>query len=151
MTLLELNRAVCEQVKEATLNSGTGAELIAEDVSRPIIRPSVKVELEDGTDAAMALDVLEQAVTFRIYFYASDMHQPKLDNLTMREALSDTFRRGIKTQEGTIPIDDGLSFAVTDGVLIATLDVLLDQFYDSTDGSTDIDVMEILEQRLEDY
>ena len=149
MTLLELNRAVCEQVKEATLNSGTGAELIAEDVSRPIIRPSVKVELEDGTDAAMALDVLEQAVTFRIYFYASDMHQPKLDNLAMREALSDTFRRGVETPEGTIPIDDGLSFSVTDGVLVATLDVLLDQVNEDEPGT--IDVMEQLEPRLEAY
>ncbi len=149
MTLLELNRAVCEQVKEAALNSGTGAELIAEDVSRPIIRPSVKVELEDGTDAAMALDVLEQAVTFRIYFYASDMHQPKLDNLAMREALSDTFRRGVETPEGTIPIDDGLSFSVTDGVLVATLDVLLDQVNEDEPGT--IDVMEQLEPRLEAY
>ena len=149
MTLLELNRAVCEQVKEATLNSGTGAELIAEDVSRPIIRPSVKVELEDGTDAAMALDVLEQAVTFRIYFYASDMNHPKLDNLAMREALSDTFRRGVETQEGTIPIDDGLSFSITDGVLVATLDVLLDQVNEDESGT--IDVMEQLEPRLEAY
>ena len=149
MTLLELNRAVCEQVKEATLNSGTGAELIAEDVSRPIIRPSVKVELEDGTDAAMALDVLEQAVTFRIYFYASDMHQPKLDNLAMREALSDKFRRGVETPEGTVPIDDGLSFSVTDGVLVATLDVLLDQVNEDEPGT--IDVMEQLEPRLEAY
>ena len=149
MTLLELNRAVCEQVKEATLNSGTGAELIAEDVSRPIIRPSVKVELEDGTDAAMALDVLEQAVTFRIYFYASDMHQPKLDNLAMREALSDNFRRGVETPEGTVPIDDGLSFSVADGVLVATLDVLLDQVNEDEPGT--IDVMEQLEPRLEAY
>ena len=149
MTLLELNRAVCEQVKEAALNSGTGAELIAEDVSRPIIRPSVKVELEDGTDAATSLDVLEQAVTFRIYFYASDMHQPKLDNLAMREALSDNFRRGVETPEGTVPIDDGLSFSVTDGVLVATLDVLLDQVNEDEPGT--IDVMEQLEPRLEAY
>lgn len=127
MTLLELNRAVCAQVKAASLASGIGAELVAEDVSRPIIRPSIKVELEDGTDAALSMRASEQKVTFRIYFFARDRHRPKLDNLAMREALSDLFRSGLDTAEGTVPIDDGISFTVADGVLTATLDLLLEQ------------------------
>ena len=127
MTLLELNRAVCAQVKAASLASGIGAELVAEDVSRPIIRPSIKVELEDGTDAALSMRASEQKVTFRIYFFARDRHRPKLDNLAMREALSGLFRSGLDTAEGTVPIDDGISFTVADGVLTATLDLLLEQ------------------------
>ena len=51
----------------------------------------------------------------------------KLDNLAMREALSDSFRSGLDTAEGTVPIDEGLTFTVADGVLTAALDLLLEQ------------------------
>ena len=70
MTLKELNRAVCERVKKAVQAAGIQAELIAEDVSAPIVRPCVKVELEDGTDAALSHRMSEQSITFRIYFFA---------------------------------------------------------------------------------
>ena len=46
MTLLEVNRAVCALVEQAAAQSGTGAELSAEDLSRPILRQSVKIDLE---------------------------------------------------------------------------------------------------------
>ncbi len=127
MTLKELNRAVCERVKKAVQAAGIQAELIAEDVSAPIVRPSVKVELEDGTDAALSHRMSEQSVTFRIYFFARDPYRPKLDNLAMREALSDAFRAGVETAEGTVPADEGPSFAVADGVLTASLSLLLEQ------------------------
>ncbi len=127
MTLKELNRAVCERVKKAVQAAGIQAELIAEDVSAPIVRPSVKVELEDGTDAALSHRMSEQSVTFRIYFFARDPYRPKLDNLAMREALSDVFRAGVETAEGMVPADEGLSFAVADGVLTASLSLLLEQ------------------------
>lgn len=127
MTLKELNRAVCERVKKAVQAASIQAELIAEDVSAPIVRPSVKVELEDGTDAALSHRMSEQSVAFRIYFFARDPYRPKLDNLAMREALSDAFRAGVETAEGMVPADEGLSFAVADGVLTASLSLLLEQ------------------------
>ena len=127
MTLKELNRAVCERVKKAVQAAGIQAELIAEDVSAPIVRPCVKVELEDGTDAALSHRMSEQSITFRIYFFARDPYRPKLDNLAMREALSDSFRSGLDTADGTVPIDEGLTFTVADGVLTAALDLLLEQ------------------------
>ena len=69
----------------------------------------------------------EQSVTFRIYFFARDPYRPKLDNLAMREALSDAFRAGVETAEGWYRADEGLSFAVADGVLPPTLSLLLEQ------------------------
>ena len=38
MTLLEVNRAVCALAEQAAARSGTGAELSAEDLSRPILQ-----------------------------------------------------------------------------------------------------------------
>ena len=118
MTLLEVNRAVCALAEQAAARSGTGAELSAEDLSRPILRPSVKVDLEESR--------VEVEATFRIYFFARDRSRPKLDNLAMRQALGMAFRDGIPVGEDVIPIDEGLSFTVTDGVLEAALELRLD-------------------------
>ena len=59
MTLLEVNRAVCALAEQAAARSGTGAELSAEDLSRPILRPALKIDLEEGRETAAAEDLVE--------------------------------------------------------------------------------------------
>lgn len=145
MTLKELNQAVCSLVKTAAQASGLTAELVAEDLSAPIVRPCIKVELEENSDAQATQSRVEQTVTFRIYFFAADRYRPKLDNLTMRQALADAFRGGIPVGEDTVPIDEGLSFTVADGVLVASLDLALDQLPEEPEAEP----MEDLNQNLE--
>ena len=58
-----LNKAVCGLVKRAAEASGLGAELMAEDLSAPIQRPSLKVELEEDRDARAIRHRVEQAIT----------------------------------------------------------------------------------------
>ena len=67
MTLKELNKAVCGLVKRAAEASGLGAELMAEDLSAPIQRPSLKVELEEDRDARAIRHRVEQAITCLLY------------------------------------------------------------------------------------
>ncbi len=143
MTLLEVNRAVCALVEQAAARSGTGAELSAEDLSRPILRPSVKIDLEESREAAAVEDRVEVEVTFRIYFFARDRSRPKLDNLAMRQALGRAFRDGVPVGEDVVPIDEGLLFTVTDGVLEAALDLRLDLEPETPEG----ELMETLSQR----
>lgn len=143
MTLLEVNRAVCALVEQAAARSGTGAELSAEDLSRPILRPSVKIDLEESWEAAAVEDRVEVEVTFRIYFFARDRSRPKLDNLAMRQALGRAFRDGVPVGEDVVPIDEGLLFTVTDGVLEAALDLRLDLEPETPEG----ELMETLSQR----
>ena len=143
MTLLEVNRAVCALVEQAAARSGTGAELSAEDLSRPILRPSVKIDLEESREAAAVEDRVEVEVTFRIYFFARDRSHPKLDNLAMRQALGRAFRDGVPVGEDVVPIDEGLLFTVTDGVLEAALDLRLDLEPETPEG----ELMETLSQR----
>lgn len=107
MTLKELNQAVCGLVERAVQASGLGAELVAEDLSAPIVRPSIKVELEENSDA--------QATQ--------------------------------SWGEDTVPIDEGLSFTVTDGVLAASMDLTLDQLPEEPEAEP----MEDLNQNLEVY
>ena len=49
ISLQAVNQAICALYQKALNAAGTGAELVAEDVSKPIIRPSGKVELEAGS------------------------------------------------------------------------------------------------------
>ncbi len=88
-------------------------------------------------------DRVEVEVTFRIYFFARDRSRPKLDNLAMRQALGRAFRDGVPVGEDVVPIDEGLLFTVTDGVLEAALDLRLDLEPETPEG----ELMETLSQR----
>ena len=125
ISLQNLNRAVCDLYRQALERAGVDAPLLAEDVSAPIVRPSGKVELEDGADARLLSSGRERTVTFRLYYFAADRQRPKLENLAVRQALGETFLDGITVEDLYLGIDEGLSFTVTDGVLAATLDLTL--------------------------
>lgn len=105
--------------------AGTGAKLVAEDVSKPIIRPSGKVELEDGSDTRLLASGRERTVTFRLYYFAKDRDRPKLENLAVRGAIGEAFLDGITVEDTYLGIDEGVSFTVTDGVLVASLELTL--------------------------
>ena len=143
ISLQSLNKAVCTLYRQALQNAGTGAPLLAEDVSAPIIRPSGKVELEDGTEARLLASGRERAVTFRLYYFASDKDRPKLENLAVRQAIGEAFLDAITVEDTYIGIDEGVSFTVTDGVLVATLDLTLTEPIPEADGEP----METLEYR----
>ena len=125
--LKDLNRAVCDLYRQALKAAGNAAEilpeLVAEDVPSPIVRPSAKVELEDGTHARLLASGQEKAVTFRLYFFAADRYRPKMENLAVRQAVGAAFLDGITVGDTYLGIDEGVSFTVADGVLVATIDL----------------------------
>lgn len=125
ISLQSLNKAICGRYRQALEQAGVDAPLLAEDVSAPIVRPSGKVELEDGADARLLSSGRERTVTFRLYYFAADKDRPKLENLAVRQALGEAFLDGITVEEMYLGIDEGLSFTVTDGVLVATLELTL--------------------------
>lgn len=143
ISLQSLNKAVCDLYRLALKDAGTGAPLLAEDVRAPIVRPSGKVELEDGTDARLLASGRERAVTFRLYYYATDEKRPKLENLAVRQAIGQAFLDGITVEDTYLGIDEGISFTVTDGVLVATLGLTITEAIPEADGEP----MEILEYR----
>ena len=143
ISLLSLNKAVCDRYQQALEAAGTDAPLLAEDVSGPIIRPSGKVELEDGADARILASGRERTVTFRLYYFASDKDRPKLENLAVRQAMGEAFLDGLAVEDTYLGIDEGVSFTVTDGVLVGTLDLTLTEPVPEAVG----ELMEILEYR----
>ena len=143
ISLQSLNQAVCDRYRQALDHAGTAAPLLAEDVSGPIIRPSGKVELEDGTDARLLDSGRERTVTFRLYYFAANKDRPKMENLAVRQAVGEAFLDGITVEDTYLGIDGGISFTVTDGVLVATLDLTITEPIPEADGEP----METLEYR----
>ena len=125
--LKELNKAVCDLFRQALAAAGSTAEilpeLVAEDVPSPIVRPSGKVQLEDGAQARLLASGQEKTVTFRLYFFAADRYRPKLENLAVRQAVGDAFLDGLTVGDTYLGIDEGVRFTVADGVLVATIDL----------------------------
>ena len=89
ISLQAVNRAICARYQTALDAAGTGAKLVAEDVSKPIIRPRGK------------------------------------ENLAVRSAIGEAFLDGITVEDTYLGIDEGVSFTVTDGVLVASLELTL--------------------------
>lgn len=143
ISLQSLNQAVCDRYRQALDHAGTAAPLLAEDVSGPIIRPGGKVELEDGTDARLLDSGRERTVTFRLYYFAANKDRPKMENLAVRQAVGEAFLDGITVEDTYLGIDEGISFTVTDGVLVATLDLTITEPIPEADGEP----METLEYR----
>lgn len=121
--LQDLNKAVCDRYRQALAAAVPKAQLLAEDVRDPIKRPSGKVELDEGSDARLLASGREKSVTFRLYYYATNKDKPKQENLAVRSAIGEAFLDGLTVDDVYIGMDDGVSFTVTDGVLVATVDL----------------------------
>ena len=144
ISLLAINKAICTLYQQALDAAGTGAKLVAEDVSAPIVRPSGKVELEDGSHKAVKfLSLTPAGMSFDPD--AADGKRPKLENLAVRSAVGDAFLDGVTVDGTYLGIDEGVSFTVTDGVLVGTLDLTIDEEVPEAEGET----METLEYDTE--
>lgn len=123
ITLTQLNKAICDKVRTALDGAGLKITLSPEDLAEPIRRPSIKVSIADGTSGRDNSRMRRTGVTVRVYFFAKDRQRPKKENLQIREVLSEAFLEEIKVGEFWIPVMEDVEFMVTDGVLIATLDL----------------------------
>lgn len=140
ITLKQINKAVCDTYKAALVAAVPRARLLAEDVRTPSAPPCGKVELDDSDDARLMQSGRERSVTFRLYYFPADCKRPKLENLAVREAIGEAFLDGLTVGDVNIGINDGVSFSVTDGVLTASLDLVL---YDAID-EPEVEAMETL-------
>lgn len=123
--LEDINRKIVRMYRTALEASGIeGADVVAEDVRSPITRPCGKVELDENSAGALMLGGAEKTATFRLYYFATSAERPKLENLMVREAIAQAFLDGIMLEDIHLPISEGVAFTVTDGVLVATLDLL---------------------------
>ena len=124
ITLLEINKAVNEKIKHALADSEfSSVPIIASDLSEPIVRPSLKVFLEDGTTGKFNSCMKERALTVRVYFFATDLKKYKIENTKVQDLIENEFLTPIKVTD-TFYIDvDEVESTISDTVLICSFDI----------------------------
>ncbi|WP_321833631.1 phage tail terminator family protein [Clostridium butyricum] len=124
ITLQEINKGINEAI-EAALNETefSNVTIRAEDLKEDIVRPSIKVILDDGTSGKFNSCCKERTLTVRVYFYAKNKDKPKIENLKMREIIENVFLEDLKISDTFyIPIDN-VESDIADGVLICSIDL----------------------------
>ena len=153
ITLLEINKAVNEKIKHALADSEfSSVPIIASDLSEPIVRPSLKVFLEDGTTGKFNSCMKERTLTVRVYFFATDLKKYKIENTRIQDLIENEFLTPIKVTD-TFFIDvDEVESVISDTVLICTFDLetLEDIPEIIIDDGVEYEMMENLNLELED-
>ena len=88
MTANEINLAINGRIRAALDAAGfSNVPLSPEDLSEPIVRPSVKVELSGVSSGKWNGCCKETTLTCRIYFFAENRQRPKAEISAVRELL----------------------------------------------------------------
>ena len=146
ITLLEINKAINNKIKEALKGTEfSSVKLLAEDISEPIVRPSLKVAIENSTNGKFNTNCREKNLTCRVYFFAKDRNKYKMDNSKMQDLIENAFLEDLKVAENFyIPIEE-VESNVSDTVLICNFDLYSVELLPDTDTS---ELMENLNIKL---
>lgn len=146
ITLLDINKAVNDKVKSAIEECFEyDVPILAEDLSKPIIRPSIKVIPENLQSGRFNSRNKERTLTYSVYFFPKDKNKPKFENMRVQEAIENEFINDIEvTPNFIIPINE-ISFEVSDGVLICSFELYTVELLPDTDTS---ELMEELEVKM---
>ncbi len=146
ITLLDVNKAVNDRVKMALKGCfDYDVPTVAEDLSEPIIRPSIKVIPEGLTVGKFNSSCKERTLTYRVYFFSKDRKKPKFENTKVQEALESEFINDLAvSSDFIIPIED-ISFEISDGILIMTFELYTIELLPDNDTN---EMMEELEVKM---
>lgn len=124
ITLLEINQAINDKIIHSLSKSEFNTvKIIASDLSEPIIRPSLKVILDDGNTGKMNSYMKERTLQVKVYFFASDLKKHKIENTKVQDLIENEFLTPIKVTE-TFYIDiDEVNSTVSDTVLICSFNI----------------------------
>ncbi len=126
ISLLQINTAINNMIQNALIDTEfSNVPIVAEDVTEPIERPSIKIQLDNNRTGKFNSCNKERTLTVRVYFFAKDRNKYKLDNLEMQDIIENAFLEEVKvTDTFYIPItEDGVDCIVTDSVLQCSFDL----------------------------
>lgn len=144
ITLLEINKAINNKIKEALVGTAfTTVPLLAEDISEPIIRPSLKVTIDNSTNGKFNANCREKNLTCKVYFFAKDRYKYKIDNSKMQDLIENAFLDDLKVNDNFyIPIEE-VESDVIDSVLIFSFHLYSIELLPDTDISEPMEDLDI--------
>lgn len=124
ITLLEINKAINEKIKKALVNSEfSTTPIIASDLSEPIVRPSLKIFLEDATTGKFNKNLKERSLTVRVYFFATDIKKYKIENTKVQDLIENEFLTPLVINDSFYIDVDEVESNTSDTVLICSFDL----------------------------
>ena len=107
-----------KQIKKAIndkLKANFNIEINSKDIREGFIRPSFFVEFDEMNRIGLESQI-ERSFTVRIYFFASDMDAPSIENMEVQEELENAFDLKLQVADRHFNILEARS-VVSDGVL----------------------------------
>ena len=124
ITLLEINKAINNKIEHALADSEfSSVPIIASDLSEPIVRPSIKVFLEDGNTGKFNSCMKERTLTVRVYFFATDLKKYKIENTKVQDLIENEFLTPLKVSDTFIVDIDEVEVNTTDTVLVCNFNI----------------------------
>lgn len=116
ITWKDLNSALGDLVSRTLKDAGLPAERDRQDVSKPVVRRSFRIDLTT-TDGMGTDDYAETGVDVEIYFYPAKADRPRDEVQAAAQALRCALRPGIPAGGVVLEIADTIETDMTDGVL----------------------------------
>ena len=110
-----------ETIEQACADAGITVPVIAGDLTEPIVRPSIKIELANDQASQDTTHMDARSLTARIYYFSPDAHKWRDANYALQDALRGALHDSLMVGTFEIYSEDGIDFDTTDGVLIGTI------------------------------
>lgn len=123
LSVLEINKIIAEKLRFILKGSDyENIEILSSDISEGFNRPSLKIELNDMNYSTLNSNFIENNLEIRIYFFAKDLKNYKIENFKAQSLIINELLNGINTEYGYIPIND-IDSDIVDTVLIISFDL----------------------------
>lgn len=146
LTILQINTAINEKMKKAM--AGTEFEsvpLIFEDNSESLIRPSIKVAVENLKVVKLNSNCREKTFTINVTFFAKDMYKCKTDNSKMQELLETVLLEDMYVENIYIPVLN-LDSDLKDGNLKISFELYISELMPELDSSETMESLKFKEE-----
>lgn len=117
----DIYKALVFAITSATTAHNINAPVVADDLEEPIIRPSIKIQIDDDTANRDATHLDLRSFVCRIYYFPPDRYNYRNEHFGMKDCLSEFLKDTLWVGNFNIDTVDGISFSKTNGVLIAEL------------------------------
>ncbi|WP_338417248.1 phage tail terminator family protein [Clostridium botulinum] len=124
VTLKEINKAIVQQVKEGLENTAyKDIQFSSTDIREKITRPSFYVDFTENKTSLLNGEAEQRNFDVRLFYFAQNREQNKIEMLEIQDLLSLIFQTGIKVSENYYisVFECEFDSRGEEGLLIATL------------------------------
>lgn len=143
MTIAAFYKALVQQVAKSVKGHNLIVPVMASDLSEPVVRPSIKITLDDIRAEQATTHQNMRHVTVWIYYYPEERKHWRGAHWSMLDALTDALIDGVTVDQFVIYPDDALVYDNLDGVLVVTQSFFWHEERETHDTSEIMDSLEV--------